>query len=363
MKINLDDVVSLIKSNDNFLIISHDNPDCDTLGSAFALHYSLCKLNKKSKIICASPFPQKYAYYISEANFDDFTPGFIITVDVADIKLLGSYTEEYRNKIDLCIDHHVSNTLFAKKTYLDEKASSTCEAIYDILKSLDVCVDSLIAKCIYSGIATDTGCFRYSNVTSKTHFIASELLKFDFESLDVCVDSLIAKCIYSGIATDTGCFRYSNVTSKTHFIASELLKFDFDSYQINYDLFECKKREVLQLEYTCIQSIEYYFNAQCAIMVIPNDLIEKSNLEPTDIEDISSIPRRIKGVKVGITIKFKDVDQYKISVRTNSDIDASKICSEFGGGGHKAAAGCLIKDSLDNVKSRLIDTIKRYLVD
>lgn len=316
MKINLDDVVSLIKSNDNFLIISHDNPDCDTLGSAFALHYSLCKLNKKSKVICSSPFPQKYYYYISEANFDDFIPSFIITVDVADIKLLGRYTEEYRNKIDLCIDHHVSNTLFADKTYLDEKASSTCEAIYDILKSLDVCIDSLIAKCIYSGIATDTGCFRYSNVTSKTHFIASELLKFDF-----------------------------------------------DSYQINYDLFECKKREVLQLEYTFIQSIEYYFNGQCAIMSIPNDIIEKFGLEPTDIEDISSIPRRIKGVKIGITIKFKDVDQYKISVRTNSDIDASKMCSEFGGGGHKAAAGCLIKDSLDNVKSRLIDTIKMYLVD
>lgn len=314
MNIDLTTTASLLRSHDNILIITHASPDCDTLGSGFGLYYSLKKLKKRCKVVCSDPFPEKYRYFIFEENFDEFDPEFVICVDAADAKLLGEYQELYDGKIDLCIDHHVSNKLFVKKTYLDAKSSSTCEIIYKIISELGVELDPLIASSLYSGIVTDTGCFKYSNVTRDTHLVASELLRYDF-----------------------------------------------DSYLINYNLFECKTKERIKIECEAINSIEYYHDERCAIMTIPMDMVESLKVDPEDIDGLAAIPRAIKGVLVGITIKRKAQDQYKISVRTMMPVDASAICSEFGGGGHKVAAGCLIKDSFENVKARLVCVAKKHL--
>ena len=104
-------------------------------------------------------------------------PRFFVAVDVADPKLLGKRLEErYAAHIDLCIDHHGSNTLYAAQTLLDASAGAACEVIYEVLRELGVEMDEQIADCIYTGLSTDTGCFRYSNATARTHRIAADMI-------------------------------------------------------------------------------------------------------------------------------------------------------------------------------------------
>lgn len=316
MKLDLASVLSLFFDNDNILIISHENPDGDTVGSAFALHYALNIMGKTSRVICSDEIPKRYKYITSNYFSEEFEPEFIVSVDTADSKLIGKNLEFYKDKINLCIDHHVSNTNYAEKSYVDSTASSTCEIIYKIIKGFNIEITLLICKCIYTGIVSDTGCFKYTNTTYKTHQIASELLKMGL-----------------------------------------------DYGKINYDLFSGKSKEYLKIEHECISSIKYFHKDKCAIMVIPMDLVSYFEIPSYELQGLSAIPVQIRGVLVGITIKSKaEKDEYKISIRTNGDIDASKICAEFGGGGHKAAAGCLVFAPIDDVILKLVNSVANHLI-
>lgn len=310
----LSDVAKILKEKDNVEILTHHYPDGDTLGSAYALCLALQSMGKRARVVLSGKVAKKFNYLIDAVEEMDFAPQFTVSVDVAAKSLLGENEEKYSDKIELCIDHHSSNTLGVKDSYIDSTASAVAEIIYDLLCEMNVEITREIADCLYTGISTDTGCFMYTNTTSKTHIIAGKLI-------------------------DSGA--------------------DFSS--INRAMFETKTREKLALERMVYDTLDYYYDGKLAIIYTTIAMQSKLNLGDDEMEGLASIPRQIEGVKMGITIREKENREFKISVRTNGDTDACVFCKKFGGGGHKAASGCSIKGDLITVKQSLIAAAKEML--
>lgn len=315
MTISIESVVNLLKSHDNIILLTHQNPDGDTIGSAYALFFALKQIGKKAKVLCSDKIPSKYHYFTKHAVFDNFDSGYIVSVDIADTGLFGEQLMKYKGSVNVCIDHHPSNSMYAEKTFLVADAAATCEIIYDVIRALGAEITPLIADCIYTGITTDTGCFRYSNVTAKTHQTAANL-------------------IADGA----------------------------NSAEINRIMFETKSKSRILLEQMALNSIEYFYNERCAVISVTTQMIAESGADESDLDGISPIPRQIEGVEVGVTIRQKGENLYKISLRTSETIDASEICREHSGGGHKRAAGCTVHGTLEYTKQTILDSVKKYLV-
>ncbi len=313
-KIDVAKAAELLNAADNILILTHRNPDGDTLGSGFALMHALRSTGKKAKVLCCDEIPKKYFYMFGEKQ-EDFSAEYTVAVDVADIKLLGNgLSREFENKIDLCIDHHGSNTEYADNLLL-RSCAATCEIVYDIVNALGVEITPLIADCLYTGISTDTGCFLFSNVTPETHIIAADLIK-------------------KGA----------------------------DYVNINKVMFETKSIGYFKLEELALNTIKTYFGGKCAVMSITQEMLRESNTDESDCDGIAGIPRKIDGVLVGVTVRERNDGSYKVSLRSHEPVDSAKICKLMGGGGHARAAGCeLDSDALEAEKAKLLSIIEDEL--
>jgi len=314
IELSLRQTAKFLKKHDNFVILTHASPDGDTLGSAYALFYGLKELGKIAAVICSDVIPKKYAYFVHETDNVKMSDATIIAVDVAAKSLLGSLEETFGNSVDLCIDHHISNSRFAKNLYVDANASATCEIIFELL----------------------------------------ELMK-------VNINDNAAKAMYTGIATDTGCFKYSNVTAKTHMITSKLYEYNIDAPTINKIMFDTKSKNLLELERMVLDAAEYHFDNKCFVLAVTAEMQKKTGCSGSDLEGIAVISRSVEGVIAGITIKQTDDDTFKVSLRTYDPLNASEICKELGGGGHKAAAGATVKGTLDDVKKQILAVVKKKL--
>ena len=161
MEINVQKCCEILREMDDIVILTHRNPDGDTLGSAFALHYILKQLGKRSKVVCHDGFPKQFSYLLLEYEPEDFEPKAVVAVDIADEQLFGENLNEYKGKVDLCIDHHGSNKHYAKNWLVRDTAAACCEIIEDICYGFEEAeLTKIIADCIYTGVSTDTGCFR-----------------------------------------------------------------------------------------------------------------------------------------------------------------------------------------------------------
>ena len=303
-----------LKERDNFLILCHATPDGDTLGSAYALSLGLTALGKKCMIKCADEIPKKYDYFTSAFKNEEIDYETVVAVDVADLQLLGTLAEEFVGKIDLCIDHHISNTRFADRLYLDSSAAANCECIYDIFR----------------------------------HF-------------PLPLDCVSASAIYTGLSTDTGSFKYSNVTAKTHRIAADLYSYDINAAEIGRLMFDTKSRGRLELERMVLDSAQFYFDGKCMLLTATNEMKEKTGCTDNDLEGVAVISRSVEGVLAGISIKQKEETTYKVSVRTYPPLNASEICKALGGGGHINAAGCSLSGSLEDVKKQILEVVEKNL--
>ena len=305
--ISIEQAAQFFLKNDDFLILCHASPDGDTLGSGYALCGALQRLGKRAKIACADSLSPRLSHLEKAVVKQDFEEKTIVSVDIADRKLLGRLEEEYGGRVELAIDHHVSHVPFAPARLIFPDAAATCEIIFELLTAMKVKLDEKLAACIYTGIATDTGCFRYSNVTPRTFAIAAELIKFDF-----------------GFGA------------------------------LNYLLFEMKSRARLVLEQAVLSGVEFYCEGKCAVVAISKSLLDSADSE--DANGIASLPRQIEGVEVSVIIKEKE-DCWKISMRSQDAVDVQKICSLFGGGGHIRAAGCSMYGDIESVKRQLVSAI------
>ncbi len=311
MSDNLKIIADKFLSSDNIYILTHKSPDGDTLGSAFALYYALKAKGKSVRVLCADTFPKKFGYMYEAYEDKDFEPKLIASVDVADLNLLGNLSDIYAQKIDICIDHHKSNKIEAPLKYVSVASAATCEIIYTLLGYMNTEFTPLVCDCLYTGISTDTGCFKFSNTTPITHKIAAELMEY-------------------------GC----------------------DYVNINKIMFDTKSKARIEMERMVIDTMQFEYDDRVAIIVVTRQMLTNTGMDESDLDGVAAIPRQIEGVDVGITMKETIDGGYKISVRTSESVDASKICAALGGGGHARAAGCSVNMSSQEAKEAILKAIK-----
>lgn len=314
MNITKEQAILRLKEQDDILILSHHSPDGDTLGCGFGLYYALTAMGKRARLECSDAIPEKFAFMAESYQAKAFEPKFVVAVDVAAIQLLGKNLNHYAERVDLCIDHHPSNEMFAKETYLVPTAAAACEIVYEVICGLGVAVTPQMASCLYTGISTDSGCFRYSNTTENTHRIAANLFSAGAKHAE-----------------------------------------------IDRIMFETKSKSRIKIEQQALNSIEYFYEDKVAIIGITQKMIEQSGADEAELDGVSSIPRTIEGVEIGITIREKQGGAHKISVRTTEAFDASQLCAKFDGGGHKRAAGCLIEADYDTAKAMIVEAIETLI--
>lgn len=313
MIIDLIAAVEFLKNNDEYLILTHAYPDGDTLGCAFALCEALLSFGKKAAVRCSGPIPSKYGYMGATGEGDvDFKK--VIAVDVADTKLLGKdFEKSYGDRIDLCIDHHGSNRLYADKTLLDPTAAAACEIILAVIRELGVNVTKTIANNIFTGLSTDSGCFRYSNVTPRTLRMAADMIEAGAEHT-----------------------------------------------KINTAMFETKTRTYVALERLALESMKMYLDERCAFITITQDMFKESGSDESEVDAIAAIPRQIEGVLVGVTMREKADGTFKVSMRSHEGVDVSAICAMLGGGGHPRAAGCTVSGDVQTARNTVVSSIEKY---
>ena len=176
-KIDIQSTARMLLEKDNILILCHKNPDGDTLGSAAALAHALADLGKKAYIACHNRIPAKYDYLNIPLAEEGAEIDFVVSVDVAGINLLGDSLMEDAHKINLCIDNHGSTGEYAKYLCLKADYPAAAQLMYEVLCEMGCEITPHIADCIYTGILTDTGCFKYSSTTPLTHIIGARLME------------------------------------------------------------------------------------------------------------------------------------------------------------------------------------------
>lgn len=309
--ITIKQAADFLKNCGDSYILIHQSPDGDCIGSGYAVKNYLEATGRKAKVLCCDEIPARYSFLLNGKN-DDFVPQNIISVDVADKVLFGNLADEYGDKIELSIDHHASNKPFANQTCVDSGAAAACEVLYEVFKAADFEITRQMAICLYTGIATDTGCFQFSNAKARTFQIVSHIMQ-----------------------------KYP----------------DINYSKINRQMFAVKTRQRMKMEAMAVENMEAFFDGKCAVISVTLDFLEKMHVDSKDIEGIESIPLQLDTSVIGITIKEREKGFFKISMRGTDGIDVSKICEVFGGGGHVKAAGCAIKGTLEEVKSRILEAV------
>ena len=306
----------LLMQKDNITLLCHRHPDGDTIGCAFALYYALRFLGKEVRVLCGDPLPEKYTYLYGDYTPDrvlDWPVEYVIAVDVASEEQLGKLEEKYRGMIDLCIDHHPSNTDYAALSCIRGDYAACAELAAEIITAIGIPIEGKIAECLYTGIVTDTGCFKFSNTTAGTLELAAAIKR-------------------SGA----------------------------DTARINARIFESKSRQKVQAEAKLLSALEFYCGGRVAVMPITLAVRQETGVSMEDLEDVAGIPRQIEGVLVGVTLKEHEAE-CRISLRTRDTVDASAIAAAFGGGGHRAAAGCTICEPLEKAKALILAEIEKHL--
>ena len=306
----------ILMQRDNITLLCHRRPDGDTVGSAFALYYALQMLGKEVRVLCADPLPEMYRYL-----YPDYTPSrvlewpveYVVAVDVATADLLGGLEEKYGTMVDLCIDHHPSNTDYAALTCLWAGAAACAEPAAAIIKAIGLPVVGRIAECLYTGLATDTGGFRFSNTTAATMRLAAEIME-------------------SGV----------------------------DTARLNTCIFESVSKAKMLAEARMMSALQFYENDRIAVMPVTLAIRAETGVTGEELEDVAGIPRKIEGVLLGITIKEHE-EECHISLRSKEPVNADQIAAAFDGGGHRFAAGCTIRASVEEAARLLVEEARKHL--
>ena len=286
-----------LKAGDNYLLLTHMRPDGDTLGSASALAKALRLLGKQAYLA-----PNLGVTATFDGDLDgmfapaDFVPEHIVSIDLAARQLIPQEMKQWEEQVELCIDHHPSNEGYAKETCLDSTAAATGEIIYRICTELGV------------------------------------------------MDEEIAARLYLAITTDCGCFVYSNTTPETHRIAAELMGWGDFWKSINKRMFQTLSLTEIRLQNRLMDRMEIYDEGQLVIGAISLADVAELKATPEDTEEISSYAIKIEGVKTAATLKQLEERVWKVSLRTDCAVNATRVCGLLGGGGHAAAAGATLRN-------------------
>lgn len=305
---NNNEFAKCLLGRDKFLLLTHKNPDGDTVGSACALCSALRRKGKTAFLYPNRQIEKKLMPY-AEPLFapEGYEPGCIMSVDIATEEL---FPLGFEGAAELCVDHHPTNSHFAKSELIKPERSACGEIVIDLIKTL---------------------CGKPNKAE--------------------------ATLLYIALTTDTGCFQYSNVNAHSFSAASELLRYGADNRMVSLVFFRKVSAARLKLEGLIYSSMEYYRDGKLTVATVTNAMLEKAGATEDDCSDLAGLPGRGENSVVSVTIKETGDGKSKISVRSNPEVSSSAICAVFGGGGHDMAAGCTIACAPDKAKEMLLAVI------
>jgi len=307
-------IAQVLKKNNTFLITTHLYPDGDAIGSEIVFLELLQYLGKKAVAVNDTPLPSLYKFLPGSEKITtkfprNFKPEVVIALDTPAIHRLGRIKEHVeKTPFIINIDHHISNTKYGHINWVKVSASAVAEEVISLLEYLKVKIKPRWATCLYTAILTDTGSFRYMNVTPSTHRIAARLIECGVRP------EKVAQHIYE-----------ANTLKRLHSISRALKNL--------------KVTPNGEIAWISISSYEKYESD----------------------EDIVVYPRSLKSVKIAILFRELKFNRVKISFRSKGRVDVNRLAQRFGGGGHPAASGCVVKGRLNSVKKKILEETTTYL--
>ncbi|WP_409340931.1 DHH family phosphoesterase [Paenibacillus sp. MBLB4367] len=318
----LSKAAAFIREHDDFLVVSHLNPDGDAASSTLAVGWMLERLNKTFVMINESPVPQKFDClwgYGRIVDYSDAKPErtfrTIISVDCADFPRIGDVSNLFEEGFELLnIDHHPTNDGFGSVQLIRPDAAATAEILYDVAVSLGMQWDEPLCRCIYTGMLTDTGGFRYSNTSPNVMRIAAEMIQHGVKGYELAERFL------------------ENLTFA----------------------------QVLLLR-KALSTLSFANDRQIAWVSVSLDDMSEAGATKEDSEGLVNYPRNIEGVEVGILFRQANEHTVKVSLRSASRVDVSAIAQSFGGGGHVRASGCTVEGTIEQVIARVVKEVGQVL--
>ncbi len=313
----LEHILEEIKKAKKIVILTHENPDGDAIGSSLGMYIALKEMGKEPDIIIPE-LPRVYNFLPEIENVKKEGQkepyDLAIALDCATIKMLNGWANYFEDaKVKVTIDHHGTNTMYGDYNYVNPDAPACAQTLISIIQYFGVEIDKKIGTCLLTGIITDTGGFQYQSTTPETFEFAAELLQTGVNVSD----------IYK---------RVMNTMTKANF--------------------ELRKR--------AIERMEFFKEGKIAFTYVTKEDIEEANAETGDFEGIVEEGRNIEGVEVSIFLR-ETQKGFKVSLRSNDYVNVSDVCLLFGGGGHIHAAGCTIAQSLEQVKEKIVNEVKVHI--
>ena len=306
------EAAALLRRQDHILILTHRRPDGDTTGCAAGLCRALRQLGKTAWLLKNPDMTSINAVYVDGLWApEDFSPAFVVSVDVAARSLFFPAAEPYIDRIGLAVDHHPSFEDFGEARCVDASRAACGEIVYEICRAL-------------------------GEVTPE-----------------------VALPLYAAVATDTGCFVYANTTANTHRVAAALLETGIDYFTVNKRHFRTKTRRRMAIEAELMGNAEFFHQDRGVFLTIPLSLLARTGADENDLDDISSLAGIIEGVDCGAVLRELKDGEWKLSLRTgaNGRVNATRACGLLGGGGHAMAAGATLHGPLEEVKRQVLDAI------
>ena len=315
-QIELDSIIEVIHKAQKIGIFTHESPDGDAIGSSLGLYLGLKQLKKDVDVIaddcsrCFQFLPCLNEIKKRGSNSYDLA----IALDCATRGRLFDPNNSFDNSnVTVSIDHHNSNTYFANYNYVEGNSPAACKTLITILKRLNISINVEIGTCLMSGIITDSGGFRYKSVDDET---------FEF--------------------------------------AAQMLDVGVDISDIYYRTFDVKTKAQFKLSSIATERLKFYHGDRIALTYVTREDLNKVRAMPGDHEGIVNIGRNIEGVEVSIFLREDENGTYKVSLRSNNDVNVSDIAEVFGGGGHDRASGCIVDLPLDVAVKKLVkETCKK----
>jgi len=315
----LSQVVELIENKDRFAITSHVRPDGDSLGSSLGLYWLLRALDKDVEVIMRDPAPPAYQQ-LPGADAIRVTPSVdrpyeaVFVIECSDIDRPGLI--DLDKQLVVNIDHHSTTELFGTINWIDSTASAVGEMIYNLCKATGVRVTEEIAEGVYTALLTDTGSFHYSNTTERTFKIASELVRTGVRP------ARTAEAIF-------GNYQWPKIELLGHVLAT------------------ARRDDSGRVAWMC-QTLE---------------MQEQTRASEEDADGFVNYPLTVGEVQAVALFKECAPGVYRTSLRSKGEVNIAKVAEGFGGGGHRNAAGCTLKGSLDEIEQQVVpllqDAVKR----
>ncbi|GFZ84164.1 phosphoesterase RecJ-like protein [Paenibacillus marchantiophytorum] len=314
---------AFIEQHDDFLVVSHIQPDGDAASSTYAMGWILTQRGKAFSMINEGAMPSKFSYLWGSDQVLDYSQAIpsrnfqtIISVDCADFSRMGRISTLFDDQVQLLnIDHHPTNDNFGSCHLIKHDAAATVQILYDLAMYMGLQPDLTFGDCIYTGLLTDTGGFRYSNTSPEVMQMGATLLALGVRGAEIA-EQVLERVTYSQIV-------------------------------------------LLQ---KALSTLSFANDRKLSWLAVSLADLEQTGASSDDLDGLVNYPRNVEGVEVGMLLKEKSIGVIKVSLRSSGLVDVAAIAQSLGGGGHVRASGCTIHGTLDEAVAKMVQEVGSKLI-